>query len=199
MFDHLFGAFVVFAFVASITPGPNNIMLMKSGLNFGFARTRPILFGVPVGFALMVAIVGLGLGAFFTAYPAAYTVVKYAAAVYLVYLAWMIANAGPMKDGDASGRPFSFLEAVAFQWVNPKGWAMAVGAASTYAAFAAFPFNMLAMAFVFGACGVVSSLIWVWFGTTLRRVVTDAKTMRFFNVFMAILLVASLIPVLGDL
>jgi threonine/homoserine/homoserine lactone efflux protein len=97
------------------------------------------------------------------------------------------------------GGRFRFSKPWAFQWVNPKGWAMAVGAASTYAAFAAFPFNMLAIALVFGACGVVSSLVLVMFGTTLRRVVTDARTMRIFNIVMAVLLVASLIPVLGDL
>jgi threonine/homoserine/homoserine lactone efflux protein len=197
--NHLFAAFLVFALVALFTPGPNNVMLMTSGLNFGFARTRPIMYGVPVGFATMVAIIGIGFGAVLAAYPAIYTIVKYAGAAYLLYLAWLIATSGPVKPGETRGRPFSFFEAMALQWVNPKGWVMAVGAVTTHAALAAFPFNTLVMAAVFGVGGFASSWTWVMFGTTFRRVVTEPRTVRIFNILMALLLVASLIPALADL
>jgi threonine/homoserine/homoserine lactone efflux protein len=124
-------------------------------------------------------------------------VLKFVAAAYLLYLAWKIANAGPVEEG-GTGRPFSFLQAAAFQWVNPKGWIMAIGAVTTYAAIAAFPFNILLMVIVFVGFGLVSSFTWLLFGTGLRRIVTEPKTVRIFNISMAILLAASLVPVLFE-
>ena len=190
----LIAAFVVFAVATLFTPGPNNIMLMTSGLNFGFARTLPHAFGVALGFGFLVLMVGLGLGAAFAAYPQAYTVLKFAAAAYLLYLAWVIANAGPARGGGGS-RPLSFLQGAAFQWVNPKGWVMAVGAVTAYAAVAAFPLNVVVLAAIFTALGTLSSWTWMLFGTSLRPVVTDPRKVRVFNIVMAVLLVASLVPV----
>src|SRR5262245_35169175 len=124
--SELLWALLVFVVVTLFTPGPNNAMLMASGLNFGFRRGLPHLWGVALGFAVMVLAVGLGLGALFAAYPAAYTVLKYVGAAYLLYLAWQIASASPHEEGgDPRGRPITFLEAAAFQWLNPKGWVMA--------------------------------------------------------------------------
>ena len=142
----------------------------------------------------MVLVVGFGLGALFAAYPAIYTVVKFAGAAYLLYLAWRIATAGT-AHGEGSGQPLSFLQAAAFQWVNPKGWVMAIGAVTAYAAIARFPMNTILMAAVFTIFGAVSSLTWLMFGTGLKRIVTDPKTLRVFNVVMAALLAASLVPV----
>jgi threonine/homoserine/homoserine lactone efflux protein len=173
-------------------------MLMTTGLNFGFRRGLPHLWGVALGFAVMVLSVGLGLGAVFQAYPAAYTVLKYAGAAYLLYLAWQIATAGEFEEGAASGQPITFLEAAAFQWLNPKGWVMAVGAVSTYAAVTAFPFNMLLMAGLFGSLGILSSATWLGFGTGLKRVLTSPGAVRAVNVTMALLLVASLWPIVAD-
>ena len=130
----LLGPLALFALVSSITPGPNNVMLATSGLNFGFRRTIPHLLGVSIGFTLMVFLVGVGLGSVFQQVPALYTVLKYAGAAYLLYLAWKIANAGEMKDGVSRARPMTFLQAAAFQWVNPKAWVMAVGIIATHAA-----------------------------------------------------------------
>ena len=194
----LLGAFVVFALVTLFTPGPNNVMLMSTGLNFGFRRALPAAWGVTLGFSFMVLLVGLGLGAVFDAYPAIYTGLKYAGAAYLLFLAWQIATSGPVKGGETRGRPISFLEAVAFQWVNPKGWAMVVGAITTYAGVASFPFNISLMAALFGIFGLASSTTWVLFGTGLRRLITEPRAVRFFNLIMAILLVASLYPILID-
>jgi threonine/homoserine/homoserine lactone efflux protein len=158
MAPDLVWALLGFVVVTLFTPGPNNTMLMTSGLNFGFRRGLPHLWGVSLGFAVMVLAVGLGLGAVFQLYPVLYTVLKYVGAAYLLYLAWQIATSGPMQEGGPTGgRPITFLEGAAFQWLNPKGWVMAVGAISTYAAVAAFPRNVLLIAFLFGTLGILSS------------------------------------------
>lgn len=197
--DDLLWALLIFVVVTLITPGPNNAMLMTTGLNFGFRRGLPHLWGVALGFALMVLLVGLGLGAVFQAYPAIYTVLKYAGAAYLLYLAWQIATSGPLEeDGAEDGRPISFLQAAAFQWFNPKGWVMAVGAVSAYAAVAAFPYNVLLMAFLFGSLGILSSGTWLGFGSGLKRLLTSPRAVRAVNVTMALLLVASLWPIVRD-
>lgn len=191
----LLTAFVVFALATLFTPGPNNIMLMTSGLNFGFRRTLAHATGVTLGFGFMVLCVGFGLGAIFAAFPTLHTVVKFVGAAYLLYLAWRIATADGAMHGEAGGRPLTFVQAAAFQWVNAKGWVMAVGAVTTYAAIARFPFNTLLLAGIFTTLGAVSSLTWLLFGTGLRRIVSDAKAVRVFNIVMAALLVGSLIPV----
>ena len=196
----LLAALVTFCAVTLFTPGPNNLMLMTSGLNFGARRTRPHLFGVALGFAFMVLLVGLGAGRIFAAYPAAYTLLKYVGAAYLLYLAWEIAKSGPIETREAVvGRPMTFLQAAAFQWINPKAWVMAVGGVTTYAAIAVFPWNAAVMAALFGALGLLSSGAWVLFGQGLRRVLTSPRAVRVFNWTMAVLLVASLYPVLGDI
>jgi threonine/homoserine/homoserine lactone efflux protein len=199
MTSELFWALLMFVVVTTFTPGPNNTMLLASGLNFGFRRGLPHLFGVAIGFAVMVFAVGVGLGAAFRAYPAAYTLLKYVGAAYLLYLAWQIATAGPPDEvGEASGRPITFLEASAFQWFNPKGWVMAVGAVTTYAAVAAFPANVLLMAALFGAFGVLSSATWLGFGSGLKRLLASRRAIRALNLAMALLLVASLWPILTE-
>ena len=195
--SELLWALLLFVVVTLFTPGPNNTMLMTTGLNFGFRRGLPHLWGVALGFAVMVLAVGLGLGAVFQAYPAAYTVLKYAGAAYLLYLAWQIATAGAVEEGETRGRLIGFLEAAAFQWLNPKGWVMAVGAVSTYAAVAVFPLNVALMAFLFGSLGILSSATWLGFGTGLKRLLTS-RAVRAVNITMALLLVASLWPILAD-
>jgi threonine/homoserine/homoserine lactone efflux protein len=192
-------ALLVFVVVTLVTPGPNNTMLMTTGLNFGFRRGLPHLLGVSFGFGVMVLAIGLGLGALFQAYPAVYLVLKYAGALYLLYLAWQIANASAMAEGsDAHGRPISFVEAVAFQWLNPKGWVIAVGAASAYASVAAFPLNMLLISMLFGSLGILSGATWLGFGTALKGLLTSPRAVRAVNITMALLLVASLWPILDD-
>src|SRR6185295_8630669 len=143
----LLAALALFCVVTLFTPGPNNLMLMTSGLNFGFRRGLPHLLGVSVGFALMVLLVGLGLGAIFERWPLLYAILKYVGAAYMLWLAWQIATASPPQPrGESTGRPMGFFNAMAFQWVNPKAWVMAVGAVSTYAAVATFPLNVIVIA-----------------------------------------------------
>ena len=129
-----FLALLVYAFVTSITPGPNNLMLLASGVNFGFVRTIPHMLGIGGGFLVLLLAVGFGLGAVLTAFPSLHLALKIAGGAYLLYLAWRIAMSRSMaKDGETKGRPMTFLEAAAFQWVNPKAWVMAVGAMAIYA------------------------------------------------------------------
>lgn len=191
----LIPALVAFAFVSSITPGPNNLMLMASGANFGFRRTVPHMLGVALGFVVMVALVGVGLVQVFDAVPASYTVLKVVSVGYLLFLAWKIAQAAPPREAEAGGRPFTFLQAALFQWVNPKAWAMAVTANSVYAPSQ----SLAAVAVVAAAFAVVnfpSVGTWVLIGRQMRRLLTNRARLRAFNWVMAGLLVASLYPVL---
>lgn len=192
-------AFIVFAAAALFTPGPNNIMLMASGLNYGFRRTLPHVAGVTLGFSFLVAVIGLGLGAVFAAYPVLHTILKYAGAAYLVYLAIVIAMSGPADTaGDGEGKPMTFLGAAMFQWVNVKGWVIAVGAITAYAAIAAYPLNIAALSILLFLIGLGSSLTWVLLGTSLQALVKSPCAVRIFNVVMALLLLASLYPVLKE-
>jgi len=191
-------AFVVFAIVGLYTPGPNNVMLLASGLNFGLRRTLPHVAGVSFGFAFLVAVVGLGLGAVFAAYPLLQTVLKYAGAAYLVWLAVMIARAGPVEPGTAASKPLTFWQAALFQWINVKGWVIAIGTITTYAAFASYPWNIIAMAALLLVLGLSSSVAWALSGAALQSVVRSPGAVRIINWVMASLLLASLYPVLTE-
>ena len=186
-----------FALATLFSPGPNNLMLMASGANFGLRRTVPHLLGVATGFPLMAAAVGLGLGALFHGWPPAATILKVLATGIMLWLAWKIANAAPPEERGAEGRPLTYLQATAFQWINPKAWVMAIGAMGAYAATGGVP-QVLAVAGVFLALGLCSALAWTTAGTQLRRLLTSPARLRAFNWTMAALLVASLIPMLTE-
>jgi len=185
-----------FAFVTSITPGPNNLMLMASGANFGVRRTVPHMLGVALGFVFMAVLVGAGLAGVFVAVPQLHTALKAASVAYLLYLAWKIATALPPGEAGRAGRPMTFMAAAAFQWVNPKAWAMALTAVSVYAPSRGMA-GITAVAVVFGIVNLPSVGAWAALGQGMRRVLTNPARMRAFNVLMAVLLVASLYPVLA--
>lgn len=190
-------ALAAFAFVTSVTPGPNNMMLMASGVNFGFRRTIPHMLGVALGFVLMVVLVGLGIGQVLQAEPRIYAALKIVGLIYMLWLAWKIANSGPLGGGAAqgeAGRPFSFVQAALFQWVNPKAWAMAITATTAYTDSANYFFSLILLAVVFGIINFPSVGIWTLFGVGLRKFMQDPVKVRVFNVVMALLLVASMIP-----
>ncbi|MCU1751843.1 LysE family translocator [Pseudomonas sp. 6D_7.1_Bac1] len=190
-------AFALFAFVSSITPGPNNTMLLASGVNFGFIRTIPHALGISGGFMIMVLAVGFGMGQIFTAFPMAYTVLRYAGAAYLLYLAWKIATSGPLsKPGTANAEPLGFLGAAAFQWVNPKSWVMAIGAISTYTPSEGYFYNVVVIALVFAIINIPCVFSWASFGSALRNVLKSPRNLVIFNITMAGLLVISLYPLL---
>jgi threonine/homoserine/homoserine lactone efflux protein len=199
MSQQLLLAFVLFALVMSFTPGPNNIMLLSSGVTYGFRRTVPHIMGVSFGFAFMVGAVGLGLAAVFIAYPMLQTILKYLGAAYLVYLAAVIAMSDATRPEESRGRgPMSFWGAVAFQWVNAKGWVMVIGTITAYAAIARFPFNVVLQSVISFVMAVGSTVTWTLFGTALRPLLGSARTVRAFNIVMAILLLGSLYPVFMD-
>ncbi|WP_170373310.1 LysE family translocator [Ruegeria arenilitoris] len=188
-------ALVAFAFVSSITPGPNNLMLMASGANFGFRRTIPHMLGIGLGFMLMVLLVGAGLVQVFEAYPVSHVILKIASVAYLLFLAWRIANAAPAKGPGHAGRPMTFLQAAAFQWVNPKAWAMALTATTAYAPGQTLQAIAL-VAIVFGCVNLPSVSTWTVLGQQMARVLTNRRRLTVFNWSMAVLLVISLYPVL---
>lgn len=189
-----FTAFAAFAFVSSITPGPNNLMLMASGANFGLRRTVPHMLGISIGFMLMVAMVGIGLVQVFDAFPVSYTILKVFSVVYMLWLAWKIANAAPPGQAEATGTPLTFVQAALFQWVNPKAWAMALSAVTVYAPSQTFG-AMVTVAVVFGLINLPSVSCWAMAGLQMKRVLTNPLRLRAFNITMALLLVASLYPV----
>ncbi|MEM8878621.1 MAG: LysE family translocator [Pseudomonadota bacterium] len=186
-----------FAFVTSITPGPNNLMLMASGANFGVRRTVPHMLGVALGFVAMVIIVGLGLAQLFSTVPMLYTVLKVLSVAYLLYLALRIATANGMGDSRTSGRPMTFIEAALFQWVNPKAWTMALAAIALYAPSQTFMAIAL-VAIVFGAVNLPSVSSWTVLGQQMKRFLTTGMRLKYFNWTMAALLVLSLIPSLQN-
>ena len=154
----------VYAFVTSITPGPNNLMLLASGVNFGFVRTIPHMLGISIGFLVLLLAVGFGLGAVLTAFPALHTGLKIAGGAYLLYLAWKIAMSRSLSGkGEAEARPMRFIEAAAFQWVNPKAWVMAITAMAVYTN-PEHPFlSVLLIAVAFALVNLPSVSVWAGF------------------------------------
>ena len=190
-------AFIVFIVAASFSPGPNNIMVMTSGLNYGFRRTLPHIAGIAFGFCVVVLVAGIGLGAVLAAHPLLQTILKYAGAAYLIYLAAMIALSTPAaSDQTATGRPMSFIGAALFQWVNIKGLVTTAGMVTAYAAIAPYPWNMIVLALLSLVVALLSTAAWTFLGSAVQSIVRSPRALRAFNVAMALLLVASLYPVL---
>src|SRR3978361_781683 len=174
-------AFVLFATVMFFTPGPNNIMLLSSGLTYGFRPTIPHIAGITVGFAFMVGGVGLGLGTIFIAYPVLQTILKYAGVVYLIYLAAAIAMSGPVSANQDNRRgPMTFWGAAMFQWVNAKGWVMVIGTITAYAAIASFPWNIAIQTAISLVMGTLSTVAWALFGSALRPLLRSPRMVRAF-------------------
>jgi threonine/homoserine/homoserine lactone efflux protein len=185
----------LFAFVSSSTPGPNNLMLMASGANFGFLRSIPHMMGISVGFMVMLFAVGAGLVRIFDHFPVIYTVLKIVSILYMLWLAWKIANAAPVTKNAGAGSPMTFFEAAAFQWVNPKAWAMALTAITVYMSDATMVWLGVG-ALMFAVVNLPSVSLWTIAGQQLQRVLTNPRRLRIYNWTMAALLIASLYPML---
>ncbi|NDV85484.1 LysE family transporter [Aurantimonas aggregata] len=189
-------ALAAFAFVSSVTPGPNNFMLLASGVNFGFIRTIPHMCGIAFGFCLLLLAVGFGLGTLLTAYPPLHLALKIVGGAYLLYLAWRIATTRTVKEQGGREAPMTFLEAAAFQWVNPKAWVLAVTGMAVYTD-PARPFaTVLLVTLVFGLVNWPSVSIWAAFGVMLRQFLADPVRLKWFNIAMGVLLAFSLVPLL---
>lgn len=187
-------ALILFAFVSTFTPGPNNLMLMTSGANVGYLRTLPHMCGIAFGFAFMVLLVGLGLSAVFETYPLAHLILKYISLAYLAYLALKIALSGRAKDVD-DFKPMTFLGAASFQWVNPKGWSMALSSVTLYSNGGGW-LELAIISLTFLVVNFPSGSFWIVAGRELQRWLTSSVRIRSFNILMAVLLVGSTLPMI---
>jgi len=195
MTNDLITALAVFAFASSITPGPNNLRLLASGANFGFRRSLPHMFGISLGHMFMVALMGAGLIQIFTLLPWLHVVFKVLAVLYMAWLAWKIAHTAAPKGGETSGRPLTFLQAAAFQWVNPKAWAMAITAVTVYTPEQTLTTVAIVCA-VFAGVNFPSVGVWTLLGQKVALILTSHRRLVWFNRTMAVLLLGSLYPVI---
>ena len=197
---NLMAAMAAFAFATLITPGPNNMMLMASGLNYGWRRTIPHMLGIVLGFPFMVGLVGLGIMQLFEAVPHSALTFKGVCAAYLLYLAWRIATTEPRGDSGpevGSSQPLTFLQAAMFQWVNPKAWAMAVTAVSLYTPPGHPMWSVALVALIFALIGTVSVSAWTFLGQELQRFLKEPAALRAFNMICGLILALSLYPMLA--
>jgi Putative threonine efflux protein len=185
---------ITFTFVAGITPGPNNMMLLASGLNHGIRRSLPHYFGICIGFPVMVAVVGFGIGALFAEYPSAYLYLKVLGITYLLYLSWKIGNAGNPSAAKKIREPFTFLQAAAFQWLNPKAWVIAVGALAAFTIPDNVKLSVAVIIAVYFLMGFICMAVWLILGQGLQRFLGSGKRIHYFNILMALLLALSVIP-----
>ncbi len=198
MSNELLIGLVGFALVSAFSPGPNNLMLLSSGMNFGWRKSVPHILGIAIGFPVMIFGVGMGITQIFEAYPVSLVVMKVLSAVYLIYLAYKIASTRPAGvDLEVKNtRPLTFVQAAAFQWVNPKAWAMALTAISAYTIANNMLLSVFIVIFVFLAVGMMSANTWTIIGLKLRMFLSNPTAFRAFNIGCALILVATLYPVL---
>lgn len=186
----------LFAFVSSITPGPNNIMLTSSGIVFGFRRTIPHMLGVTFGFGVMLLLCAAGIGSLILAVPAAHVMLKVMGSAYLLYLAWQLRSIAFQKNTSADARPMSFLGASLFQFANPKAWVMAVtGVAAFLPTLQPVWLAIALFCLVFCAINLPCIVVWAGTGATLRRYLTQPKWQRAFCVVMILLTVYSALAI----
>jgi threonine/homoserine/homoserine lactone efflux protein len=195
----VFFAVLSFAFSSTITPGPNNLMMLASGVNYGVKASLPHLIGICLGFPLMVLLVGLGFGAVFSQFPALHSIIKWLGIVYLLYLAWKIASSAPRALEGGNGQPFSFWQAAAFQWVNVKAWMMATGAIAAFTTVGGAVFwdvTQIVLAFFVMSFPCVGA--WLVFGAMLQNLLQTARAQRVFNIVMGLILASSVVPMLVE-
>ena len=185
-----------FALASTMTPGPNNIMLLSSGLTFGYKRTIPHALGVTFGFPIMVICVGLGVGELFEVFPLIYTILKVVGISYLLWMAWHIANAkGAPNTENIKDEPFTFLQAALFQWVNPKAWVAAIASTAAFITdhkIASMQVTIISCIYFF--CAILSTNSWSLGGVLLKRFIQNERLVQIFNITMAILIVGSILP-----
>jgi len=195
-FENLILSLLSFSIATAITPGPNNVMVTASGVNFGYKKTLPHILGITFGFPVMIVLIGLGLGSVFKSFPVIHNILKYIGATYLLYLAWKIATFSSFNNNGDRNKPFTFWQAVIFQWVNPKAWVMAVGAIAAFTSVGRDVFfEILLIASVFCIVCFPCVSLWAFLGTNIKRLLTTDYYRKVFNISMAFLLVMSLLPV----
>jgi threonine/homoserine/homoserine lactone efflux protein len=196
MSPEVFLSLVLFAFTTSVTPGPNNMMLLASGVNFGMRRTIPHMIGIELGFASLLAAVGFGLGALFLSLPTLYLVLKICGGLYLLWIAWSIGMSRSLGNGKSSGEPMSLWSAAAFQWINPKAWVMAISSMAAFADPNQPVISVVIVTVTFVTLALPCQGGWAGFGALLRDWLSHPVRLKWFNITMAVLLVLSLWPML---
>lgn len=193
MMSDFLWAFVTVSVTASFTPGPNNLMMTASGANFGYVRSLPHIMGVTIGFPVMFVVLAYGLGEVFIRWPQIHEVLRYCGALFLLYLAWRIATAGRAKIKERS-RPLNFLEATAFQWINPKGVLFAISIIATFTLNAEnYGMRILIMAVVLTITAHASISTWCLFGMGISRILRTDRALHIFNITMAVLLAGTIL------
>jgi threonine/homoserine/homoserine lactone efflux protein len=189
-------ALALFTFATAFSPGPNNIMVTASGVNFGFVRTIPHMAGITIGFVVLIIACAAGLGVVFTAVPALHVALKIVGALYMLWLAWKVANARSVGDQDDNNmaKPLTFLQGAAFQWVNPKAVVIALSAISLYVRPEHQVADIIMVVVWFAFFTALTVVTWTGFGVALRALLRDPRRARIFNIVMALLLVASIVP-----
>lgn len=185
---------IIYAVATSITPGPNNLILLSSGANYGFRRTLPVMFGIVLGFSFMLIIVGAGIMQLFEAFPKTKTIMVWVSLAYTAYLAWLIGSSNAIGDAE-SKKVMTATQGAIFQWVNAKGWVMALSATTLYA-----PSNtmgaILIVSLVFAMTGIPCVSIWALAGVQVKKFLSTSARIRTFNITMACLLMLSVLPIL---
>jgi threonine/homoserine/homoserine lactone efflux protein len=190
-----FVAIALFSAAAAVTPGPNNTFLLASGMKFGLAKSLPYLFGIGAGLAGMMVAIGAGLGALLLAFPVIYQTLKFVGFAYLLYLAYTIVRSRGVSDSEAE-KPATLWQSTLFQFVNPKAWIATTTVMATYFPVSAGWLANSISALIYIVLSCSGAVLWALFGTGLRNFLKDNRKRKTFNWLMAVLLVASMVPVL---
>lgn len=192
----LLGPLAMFSAATCLTPGPKTVMVTAPAIDFGFRRAIPQMLGVTLGFFFMIIAIGLGLAGLFHAEPRLHTLLKYAGAAYLLYLAWRIARADAASGNPGRTKPISFVEAALFTWINPKSWVITMGALAAFTTVGGHVvLQTSVIASVLAIACLASLVLWAGFGVTIARILGDSRARMAFNWSMAGLLALSLVPV----
>jgi threonine/homoserine/homoserine lactone efflux protein len=191
-------AFLLFAVVAAVTPGPSNIMLTAAGAQAGVLRGLPCLLGVTTGMGVMMFVVPLGLGSLVLEHPLVLKALHWGGAAFLLWLSWKIATSAGGVEATGGGDPVGYLGAAIFQWVNPKSWLVTASAAGTFlSAGAGRPIaQAAALAGLFMLAALPSCFVWLAFGAGAQRLLRGPRRRRVFNVAMGVLLALSVVLIL---
>lgn len=191
---------ILFAISSTISPGPNSVLIVTSGANFGIKKSIPLLLGICIGFSIMLVMVSVGFGHLFEAIPWLHLVIKTLGILYLLYLAWIIAKSSGMATKGSDEKPMGFLKGAGFQWINGKAWVVATSAVGAYTSLGSDYFvQSMTIALTFLVVSLPSMGIWLVFGSILKSVLSKPNYRQVFNYAMALLLILSIVPVAKEL
>jgi threonine/homoserine/homoserine lactone efflux protein len=190
-------AFLLFAVVAAVTPGPSNIMLTTAGAHAGVVRGLPCLLGVTTGMGLMMFLVPLGLGSLVVGHPLVLRALNWGGGAFLLWLSWKIATSASRIETARDGNPVGYVAAAAFQWVNPKSWLVSASAAGTFLSSSAGSplWQAASLGGLFALAALPSGFVWLVFGASVQRVLCSRRRLRAFNIVMGALLALSIVLV----